>query len=353
MNCSVNLSDSIERVAPKKWNQASVEAFAAEYGYKVTGFYKGARHGIEMECPSGHQRTVVWSSFCRGHRCAVCAGKVTTHDQVKRAFEVEGFKVLSEYKNVKTLISFECPLGHQHQILWGNFLKGVRCMNCAGRLVTHEQVEEAFLSKGYRLLSHYKDAKSRLQYECPNGHQRGISWDSFRRGRRCAECVHKVVTQVQVEKAFEAEGYKLLSIYEKNSRPLRFECPNGHYREITWASFNRGYRCSACMKSGYKPSAPATLYYAQIESIEGRLWKIGITNRSARERLSGIQVPYKILMEMHFDNGNAPMSIEKKILEKHQEHRYRGRALKNGNTECFTIDVLGLGVDVKQLELFL
>ncbi len=51
----------------------------------------------------------------------------------------------------------------------------------------------------------------------------------------------------QAKLEFSKEGYVLLSETYKNNRvPLKYKCPEGHTRTITWKSWAKGRRCQLC-----------------------------------------------------------------------------------------------------------
>lgn len=62
------------------------------------------------------------------------------HEIVKAAFEAEGYELLSAYKNSSQKLDFVCPKGHRYAMQWSHFRQGQRCAVCAGRILTHEQV---------------------------------------------------------------------------------------------------------------------------------------------------------------------------------------------------------------------
>lgn len=51
-------------------------------------------------------------------------------------------------------------------------------MNCANEMT----------KEGYKLLSEYKNARTKLKYECPKGHEGYMHWYNWKKGRRCKEC---------------------------------------------------------------------------------------------------------------------------------------------------------------------
>ena len=392
-------------------------AFSSE-GYQLLSSSASRAKKLEFVCPKGHRHSMSWDSFRQGCRCAVCAGKIVTHEQVKAAFESEGYTLLSEYKrsdkkldflcpeghkhsmswdsfkqgarctyctkhgykdnhpqrltqdfvesafaakgyqliskyeNSGKKLDFLCPEGHKHSMSWDSFKQGARCAVCAGKIVTHQQVELAFKAEGYQLLSKYENANKKLTFVCPEGHRHSITWGHFMSGKRCAYCAGHVVLHEDVKLAFEAEGYILLSIYKNSKQKLNFICPEGHRHGIVWGAFKQGVRCSYCSNGGYNVESPGRLYYLRFDTQIGPLWKIGITNRTIKERFQSEKTPYTILLDEWHEDGSISPLKEKQILKRHKKHLYKGEPiLVSGNTECFTKDVLKLDKPIAQLPL--
>jgi DNA-directed RNA polymerase subunit RPC12/RpoP len=230
----------------RKTHEEVEAAFEVE-GYRLLDRYEGAHKKMRFICPKGHQHEINWTNFSQGYRCAYCSGRsIVTHERVEAAFSKEGYQLLDRYESKKKKLTFICPQGHQHEISWDNFNSGYRCAYCSGRIVTHEQVEQAFEKEGYKLLSEYKRNTTKLKFICPEGHEHSITWADFRSGCRCAYCAGKIVDLEEVKAVFETAGYTLLNSYERADKKLKYICPNGHQHEITWNSFKAGNRCAYC-----------------------------------------------------------------------------------------------------------
>jgi hypothetical protein len=326
-------------------------AFEAE-GYTLRSEYVKCSAKLEFTCPQGHDRAMRWDDFHQGYRCAECAGQIVTHEQVKAAFEAEGYILRGEYVSAHAKLEFTCPQGHDRAMRWNGFRNGRRCAECAGKVMTHERVKAAFEAEGYVLRGEYVGAIAKLEFTCPAGHDWAMSWHNFQNGSRCAVCAGNVVTREQVRDAFEAEGYTLRSEYVNSSTKLEYTCPSGHDRAVNWSNFQQGNRCAECSKYGYDPLLPATLYYIRFALETGWIYKIGITRNTINRRFSREKTPFTVIWQQHYEDGRVAHEIEQEILRKHKKYQYRGNALQSGNTECFTHDVLKLDRDKVQLGLF-
>jgi hypothetical protein len=120
---------------------------------------------------------------------------------------------------------------------------------------TFEEVKQSFEKAGYTFIStEYVNSKQKLQYICPNGHQREISYADFSSGRRCIECYHerqrqeKLTPIEEIKKVFEQRGYTLLTKTHDVGRQI-FEslCPRGHLYKTDLTKFKDcGYGCAKC-----------------------------------------------------------------------------------------------------------
>jgi hypothetical protein len=113
---------------------------------------------------------------------------------IKKSFESEGYKLLSTYVNAKKKLNYFCPEGHNHSVSWDNWnSKNTRCPYCAGNArLSLEIIRQEFEDEGYILLTeHYKNNTQKLNFICPNGHSHHISCGKWFSGYRCRKCYNK------------------------------------------------------------------------------------------------------------------------------------------------------------------
>ena len=185
---------------------------------------------------------------------------------IREKFKERGYTLLSEYTKPHDLLEYICPKGHKHKMCWANFQQGQSCPECAyetrgsKRRLKYEDIKKSFEEVGYKLLSAtYTRSDKKLEYECDKGHQflgdKGVTWDNFKKGRRCPICSTESTKKKlrknfnEIEEAFKEEGYTLLtkdSEYLNSSQPLSFICPNNHKHSISWDAFKQGQRCRIC-----------------------------------------------------------------------------------------------------------
>jgi hypothetical protein len=178
-------------------------------------------------------------------------GKKLTIEYIRDEFNREGYTLLSEeYVNSKTKMDYICSKGHRHNTSWVNWKHGSRCPSCYGKVkLTLEQVRESFENDNYTLLSNeYINSKQKLHYICPEGHRHDITWGNWQHGSRCLYCSGKVKhTLEKIRFSFEKEGCVLLSKeYDGAFVKLDYICSSGHKHSIKWNDWQQGYRCPIC-----------------------------------------------------------------------------------------------------------
>ena len=94
------------------------------------------------------------------------------------------------------------------------------------------------------------------------------------------------------------------------------------------------------------PKKPGHVYYLAINN--GEAYKIGITNRTAEERFNLTELSkIEVVWTKYFENGQDCWDMEKEILRKYKQYRYKGNPLLvSGNTELFSVDIFNLPQEV-------
>lgn len=117
-----------------------------------------------------------------------------------------------------------------------------------GKKLTYEEVKNRVEHRGWKLLSNeYKNARTKLKMECPNGHITEKTLDSFNISD-CKECQKS--TQSKIQEEIEKDGYTLLSTYTNVHEKILVRCSNGHEPyEVMLCNWRRGTRCPKCNES--------------------------------------------------------------------------------------------------------
>jgi len=217
--------------------------------------YRGAKFKLKVECDKGHKYEVTFDNFKnRGQRCRICYGTgKLTYKYVKNYIESFGYKLLAtEYKASRFKLRMECDKGHRFEMIFNNFKsRGQRCRICSFNKLklTNRYVKNYIKSFGYKLLSEYINIKTKIKIECNKGHKYKVTFNGFHNhGQRCPICSDRKYTYKYVKNYIESFGYKLLSTkYERGGDKLKIECDKGHKYKATFFNFKHyGQRCRIC-----------------------------------------------------------------------------------------------------------
>jgi hypothetical protein len=133
----------------------------------------------------------------------------------------------------------------------------------------------------------------------------------------CPKCSGNYIhTRAEREAQFNVDGYSFtgwVNGYRNKASKALVRCPvHGEWPVSVGNFVNKGSRCPSCMKCGYDPSKPATLY--ALTSTCGRMVKIGISNYIG-QRLSHLRArtpfDFTVHRELPSTDGSIPRTLEK------------------------------------------
>lgn len=316
-------------------------------------------HGAFLQTPSDHL------NGCGCPSCAIVNRKlsqlISVDTFISRAKALLGDRYdysQVQYEGLRRKVTIVCPDHGSFAMTPGTHLKGRHCPKCTGRafVPTDEFITRAKAQHGDRYdysLVRCEHNRKAVQIIC---REHGIFEQAPRShlmGRGCEQCaslkrgLKKRATAAEqfLDKARTLHGDRYdysLSQYKRNNANITIGCPEHGYFQQTPANHLIGRACPSCSTTGFDPTRPAILYYLSINN--GQAYKIGITNRTIEERFS-IEDRLKITVigKWHFQIGQDAREQEIEILRKHYINRYTGPdLLRNGNSELFKSDVLGL-----------
>jgi len=161
-----------------------------------------------------------------------------------------GGKCLSQtYINANDKLLWQCRKGHRWESTPGSIKSDTRCPFCAKKVKgTLEEMIKIASERGGRCLSEkYIDRKTKLLWECSEGHQWEGSPDSIIRGSWCPVCAPDKIAdklRLNIDKMKElakSKGGKCLSkIYTDVHTKLLWECSEGHQWEAKPRYIKRG-----------------------------------------------------------------------------------------------------------------
>lgn len=156
---------------------------------------------VEFLCPKGHNFSMLWYNFkSHNKRCPVCYNESDRRGESQRfslSYIKEQASILSDcvcisdiYKNARTKLSWLCTKNHRFEKTWNDFKESPRCSVCSGlKKKAIDEVKDIAEREGYKCISDtYKNAKTKLSWQCTKGHKFEMSWNCFQRGNRCSTC---------------------------------------------------------------------------------------------------------------------------------------------------------------------
>ena len=191
----------------RKIKTDTVRDFVKSFNYDILSKnYGNARTKLEFKCPERHTFRMAYLDFKQGKRCPVCAIenkkdlKKFTINKVEDLFVKEGYSLQSaEYTNSQDVLEVTCSEGHQSLISLFEFKKGIRCKECTrkakGQVIDLDVIKIAVSSQNYMLITKkVVNLDSKVFMKCDLGHKVMLSFNSFKSGDRCTECVQQLDT---------------------------------------------------------------------------------------------------------------------------------------------------------------
>lgn len=154
------------------------------------------------------------------------------------------------YVNDRTKLLWECAEGHRWEATPNNVKRGKWCPTCRGS-TPHgiaAMRKLAVTRKGVCLSTIYRSARSTLRWCCEHGHEWEASPTNVLRGSwcpHCAGCARLPLKRVQA--AAQALGGACLSTaYRNNRERLTWECSRGHVWQARADHVLAGHWCPYC-----------------------------------------------------------------------------------------------------------
>lgn len=177
---------------------------------------------LKWKCKNNHVWETRPSSIIQGHWCSICGGnnKKTINDMVSLAAKHNGECLSNKYINSHTKLKWICNKGHIFEAMPAKIVSGQWCRKCgrekvAGlfKLKYSEISKLAKKNMGKCLTKKYKNAKTKMLWQCNAGHKWFATYDSVRMGRWCIKC-----NLDRKRKIKKIEIDKILLYYNKNGR---------------------------------------------------------------------------------------------------------------------------------------
>ena len=344
--------------------------------YAVKGSFEGRKKRVLVECSCGHKWMPVADELLRGRGCDPCGHKAhrKSHGEfLEDVQKVHGGKVVVDgiYETSQKRVDVHCSIcGRKWNPVPERLLRGDGCRQCVCRLKaaqqtkTHEKFREEMraVHKGnIEAITRYEHWGKKMVFKCLVCQHEWVAIpQSIRAGCGCPKCagVYRRTHEEFLEDVNKKHGDAIIVVgtFKGCLERIAVRCRDCAHE---WSPFAtkllQGSGCPQCSEGGFKMDDPGICYYVRVDNPSGApLYKIGITNRTVRERFKPEMVDVAIVDIKSFAIGADAYAFEQQLLTKHAHHRYRGpRVFRwSGNDELFTRDVLGLDKGERQLNLF-
>lgn len=231
--------------------------------------YKNMTTTLIFKCVCGKEAKTTFKTFRKPEiLCRSCGAKrgrgSETYEEVKTSFEKEGCRLLSTtYINAKTPVEYICICGKESTIIYQNFKRGARCMNCYEESTSKEKisfyqnkVKPIFDKKELILFTkkdEYINKNQSLIYRCKCGTEAQVTFNNARLDSwiGCVKC-SKSRFRTDYDTIFDHFddcGCLLLTPedeYQSNDQNLDYICSCGNKSAISWKRFRSGGRCMEC-----------------------------------------------------------------------------------------------------------
>ena len=273
-------------------------------------------------------------------------------------FKYSYTKTIYKFATTKTIII--CPIH-------GEFLQNIRehllghgCRQCARKAVGTKatkttatwvkQATETHNNKYNYSLVNYTHSKTPITIICPiHGPFTQIP-NSHLNGAGCKDCgdisivsANKLSNKEFITKAKLVHGdrynYSKVNYINSKTEVIIICKEHGEFQQRPDTHTYRKSGCSECSGSGgFDKTKPAILYYLSINN--GQAYKIGITNKTIKDRFGADIQNITVLHQVHYKSGQDAYNEEQRILKEYKQYKYTGPSLlKSGNTELFNIDI--------------
>jgi hypothetical protein len=170
----------------------------------------------------------------------------------KIALEHKGKCLSVNYDSIKQKLLWECEKGHKWRTTINSIVySGSWCPECAGnrKLSLIELQHLAIKKGGMCLATHYINSKTRILWQCKQGHQWYASASSIKnRNSWCPVCAgNQPFGMDTMNKLAEKNQGKCLSTTYVNCKTkMLWKCKNGHQFQATPENVNQGKWCPHC-----------------------------------------------------------------------------------------------------------
>jgi hypothetical protein len=221
-------------------------------GRCISDTYIDARTPLWWECKMGHRWIAKPNSIQQGRWCPYCAGRrrLTIEDMHTTAARSGGKCLSRRYVNNATKLMWQCDCGHKWRATPGNVRAGKWCPKCAGHIkLTMKEMYSIAKAKGGKCLSsQYTNNETNLKWKCAKSHTWLATPASLRSGSWCRVCagLAKPTLSYLRRVAKSRGGVCLSSEYRNAKTKMLWQCSHAHQWKAVWDKIRSGQWCPTC-----------------------------------------------------------------------------------------------------------
>lgn len=254
-------------MAKKKTIHYMRELAKKRHGKCLSDVYVNSRSKLSWECKYGHRWKATPANVACGTWCPKCAMVIRakkfklTIQQMRQLAMARGGKCISEtYVNSQTGLLWECKQGHRWVAKPLNIKNGTWCPKCAAanrgkrpKLTIEEMKRIAKKLGGTCLSRNYTNNRTKLLWECKEGHRWEAMPLSIKEGVWCPKCAaarsvqeRRLRIQEMRQLAGNRGGRCLSRVYMCYDTKLVWQCKEGHRWEARANDVRAGTWCPTC-----------------------------------------------------------------------------------------------------------
>jgi len=177
-------------------------AIAIEYGFRWLGpEVENSRKKTTWECTKGHQWKASFNTIQQGRGCRICGYEKNATDKRLKPSDyqtlanVREFKWIGpEVKNNREYTNWKCSKGHLWKTKFINIQQGKGCPYCSRKArKTSDDFHKLAEERGFIWLgTNVKNIFTKTVWQCKQGHQWEVHYNSIQQGRGCPKCIDLV-----------------------------------------------------------------------------------------------------------------------------------------------------------------
>jgi hypothetical protein len=218
--------------------------------------YINGQTKLDWRCEKGHKWKTIPYVVKRGGWCPICSGnsKLSIKEMRDIAASLGGKCISDHYTNAQNKLTWQCKEGHTWKAVPNSVQQGHWCPVCynnhrseSQRLTIEEMQKIAESRDGKCLSNKYINSKTKLKWQCKEGHNWKAVPESIKEGKWCPYCVGKYKTINYFKKIAKLRRGKCLSKRYISSRTkMTWQCEERHVWKAVPTSIQRGGWCPIC-----------------------------------------------------------------------------------------------------------